>query len=107
MQRSADLVKGKTKGGERLQDVIQGCLTYLDTCTEFWNQEKPICAQEKEQKLMQQKSGKTRQSAPSEPAQFLLRSLDEIDAGKAGLWLNLLIGALLCSLKMLTAPFSS
>ncbi|KAL7378138.1 hypothetical protein ABVT39_009166 [Epinephelus coioides] len=78
--KDKDLVKGKTKGGERLQDVIQDCLTYLDTCTEFWNQEKPICAQEKEQKLMQQKSGKTRQSAPSEPAQFLLRSLNEIDA---------------------------
>lgn len=84
-QWSADLVKGKTKGGERLQDVIQGCLTYLDTCTEFWNQEKPISAQEKERKLMQQKP---LPSTPSDPAHFLLKSLDDIDAGKAGFWLN-------------------
>uniref|UniRef100_A0A8C9Y6K1 Outer dynein arm-docking complex subunit 4 n=1 Tax=Sander lucioperca TaxID=283035 RepID=A0A8C9Y6K1_SANLU len=76
-----NLVKGKTKGGERLQDVIQGCLTYLDTCTEFWNQEKPISAQEKERKLMQQKP---LPSTPSDPAHFLLKSLDDIDAGKAG-----------------------
>uniref|UniRef100_A0A8C9Y794 Outer dynein arm-docking complex subunit 4 n=1 Tax=Sander lucioperca TaxID=283035 RepID=A0A8C9Y794_SANLU len=72
-----NLVKGKTKGGERLQDVIQGCLTYLDTCTEFWNQEKPISAQEKERKLMQQKP---LPSTPSDPAHFLLKSLDDIDA---------------------------
>ncbi|TDH03170.1 hypothetical protein EPR50_G00160220 [Perca flavescens] len=75
--KDEDLVKGKTKGGEQLQDVIQGCLTYLDTCTEFWNQEKPISAQEKERKLMQQK---TLPSTTSDPAQFLLKSLDDIDA---------------------------
>ncbi|XP_051243344.1 outer dynein arm-docking complex subunit 4 [Dicentrarchus labrax] len=74
-----DLVKSKTKGGERLQDVIQTCLTYLDTCTEFWSQEKPICARERERKLMQQKCSKPRRSAPTEPAQFLLKSLDDID----------------------------
>ncbi|XP_070837729.1 outer dynein arm-docking complex subunit 4 isoform X2 [Chaetodon trifascialis] len=78
--KDGDLVKGKTKCGERLQDVIQGCLTYLDTCTEFWNQENPICEQEREHKLMQQKCSKPRRSAPSEPAQFLLKSLEDIDA---------------------------
>ncbi|XP_039971499.1 outer dynein arm-docking complex subunit 4 isoform X2 [Xiphias gladius] len=78
--KDEDLVKGRTKGGEQLQDVIQSCLTYLDTCTEFWNQEKPIGAQERDRKLMQQKCSKPRLSAPSEPAQFLLKSLDDIDA---------------------------
>ncbi|XP_026180953.1 outer dynein arm-docking complex subunit 4 [Mastacembelus armatus] len=75
--KDEDLVKGRTKGGEKLQDVIQGCLTYLDTCTEFWNQEKPICAQES--KVMQQKCIKNRYSSPSDPAEFLLKSLNEID----------------------------
>lgn len=89
LQWSADLVKGKTKGGEQLQDVIQSCLTYLDTCTEFWNQEKPICARERDRKLMQQKCSKLHPSAPSEPAQFLLKSLDDIDAGKLGFWVDL------------------
>ncbi|XP_038560615.1 tetratricopeptide repeat protein 25 [Micropterus salmoides] len=78
--KDEDLVKGKTKSGEQLQDVIQGCLTYLDTCTTFWNQEKPICAPERERKNIQHKCSKPRHSAPSEPAQFLLKSLDDIDA---------------------------
>ncbi|XP_029293478.1 outer dynein arm-docking complex subunit 4 isoform X2 [Cottoperca gobio] len=76
--KDEDLVKGKTKVGERLQDVIQGCLTYLDSCTEF--QEKPICAREKERKVMQKRFSKPRRSAPCEPAQFLLKSLEDIDA---------------------------
>lgn len=72
------------KGGERLQDVIQNSLTYLDTCTDFWTQEKPICEQDKERKLMQEKCSKAHHSTPSEPAQFLLKTLEDIDAGKTG-----------------------
>lgn len=77
------------KGGERLQDVIQSSLKFLDTCTEFWTQEKPICEQDKERKLIQQKCSKPRDRAPSEPAQFLLKTLEDIDAGKTGFILNL------------------
>ncbi|XP_033998675.1 tetratricopeptide repeat protein 25 [Trematomus bernacchii] len=77
--KDEDLVKGKTKSGERLQDVIQGCLTYLDSCTEFWNQERPIGAQKKEGKVKQKRCTKGH-SAPSETVQFLLKSLDDIDA---------------------------
>ncbi|XP_040919079.1 outer dynein arm-docking complex subunit 4 [Toxotes jaculatrix] len=77
--KDEDLVKGKMKGGEPLKNVIESCLTYLDTCTEFWNQEKPVCAQERDRKLMQQKRSKPRSSAHSESAQFLLKSLDDID----------------------------
>ncbi|XP_059204393.1 outer dynein arm-docking complex subunit 4 [Centropristis striata] len=73
--KDEDLVNGRTKSGEPLQDVIQGCLTYLDTCTEFWNQEKPICAQEKEPKLKQQKC-----RVLSGHALFLLKSLEDIDS---------------------------
>ncbi|XP_061159061.1 outer dynein arm-docking complex subunit 4 isoform X2 [Syngnathus typhle] len=35
------LVKSKTRNGKQLQDVIQGCLAYLDDCADFWNQQKP------------------------------------------------------------------
>ncbi|XP_031723707.1 outer dynein arm-docking complex subunit 4 isoform X1 [Anarrhichthys ocellatus] len=78
--KDEDLVKGKTKGGEQLHDVIQGCLSCLDSCTEFWTQEKPLGAQEKERKLRQDKCSEPRHGAPSEPTQFLLKSLDDIDA---------------------------
>ncbi|XP_022049286.2 outer dynein arm-docking complex subunit 4 isoform X1 [Acanthochromis polyacanthus] len=78
LMKDEDLVKGKTKGGEQLEEVIQGCLSYLDTCTNFWKEESPICAREKNRK--QQNLGKPRHGAPSEHAQFLLKSLDKIDA---------------------------
>lgn len=48
---------------------------------------------------MQQKCSKPHHSAPSEPAHFLLKSLEDIDAGKAGVWLNLELGTFLFSLK--------
>ncbi|XP_056257513.1 outer dynein arm-docking complex subunit 4 [Seriola aureovittata] len=78
--KDKDLVKGKMKNGEQLQDVIQSSLTYLDNCTELWNQEKPICARERDRKLMQQKCSKLCPIAPSEPALSLLKSLDDFDA---------------------------
>ncbi|TNN85991.1 Tetratricopeptide repeat protein 25 [Liparis tanakae] len=79
--KDEDLVKGKTKGGEQLHDVIQGCLTYLDSCTEFWTEETPSGARgDKERKLRQEDGGKPRRGAPSEPAQFLLKRLEDIDA---------------------------
>ncbi|KAK2833164.1 hypothetical protein Q5P01_017053 [Channa striata] len=75
-----DLAKSKTKEGERLQDIIQNCLTYLDTCTEFWSEEKPGCAQEKDRKHVQPKTKKPLHYAASEPALFLRKSLEDIDA---------------------------
>ncbi|KAM9843949.1 outer dynein arm-docking complex subunit 4 [Aulostomus maculatus] len=78
--KDEDLVKGKTKKGERVQDVIRSSLTYLDTCTEFWNREKPIRSQEKRPKSIPKKCSKPRQCAPSEPAQFLMKKLGEVNA---------------------------
>uniref|UniRef100_A0A8D3A4E8 Outer dynein arm-docking complex subunit 4 n=1 Tax=Scophthalmus maximus TaxID=52904 RepID=A0A8D3A4E8_SCOMX len=78
--RDKDLVKGKTKGGKSLKDVIRSSLTYLDACTEFSNHEKPIHARGRDSKFKQQKCSKPRSSAPCERANFLLKSLDEIDA---------------------------
>ncbi|XP_064843448.1 outer dynein arm-docking complex subunit 4 isoform X2 [Oncorhynchus masou masou] len=78
--KDEDLVKGKMRDGERLQDLILNCITYLDTRTEFWRQQKPIYARERDRKLMQQKWNKTRQNPPSDPTRFVLKSLEEIDA---------------------------
>ncbi|KAM6957638.1 outer dynein arm-docking complex subunit 4 [Aplochiton taeniatus] len=78
--KDEDLVRGKMRGGERLQDLILNCITYLDTRTEFWRQQKPIYARERDRKLMRQKWNKTRQNPPSDPTRFVLKSLEEIDA---------------------------
>ncbi|KAM9746301.1 outer dynein arm-docking complex subunit 4 [Menidia menidia] len=72
LMKDEDLVKAQTKCGDQLQDIIQSCLTSLDTCTELWIQEKHISPR-----------GKTRpqhKCRDPEPAQFLLKSLDDIDA---------------------------
>uniref|UniRef100_A0A667XPV5 Outer dynein arm-docking complex subunit 4 n=1 Tax=Myripristis murdjan TaxID=586833 RepID=A0A667XPV5_9TELE len=75
-----DLVKSKTRSGEKLQDLILNCITYLDTRTEFWHQQRPIYARERDRKLMQQKWNKSRQNPSSDPAIFVLKSLEDIDA---------------------------
>lgn len=87
-QWSAGLVKGQTKTGEQLQHVIQGCLASLDTRSEVWIQEKTACARERERKPKHKKCSESPQS--SNPVQFLLKSLDDIDAGKADFRLVLL-----------------
>nr|XP_004552359.2 tetratricopeptide repeat protein 25 isoform X1 [Maylandia zebra] len=77
LMKDEDLIEGTTKSGEKVKDIIQRCLSYLDTCTEFWHQEKPTSAQEMRQKFMQEKCTKRRNRALS--SGFLLKSLDEID----------------------------
>uniref|UniRef100_A0A3P8YQS2 Outer dynein arm-docking complex subunit 4 n=1 Tax=Esox lucius TaxID=8010 RepID=A0A3P8YQS2_ESOLU len=78
--KDEDLVKSKMRGGERLQDIIVNCITYLDTRTEFWRQQKPIYARERDRKLTQQKWNKSRQNPPFDPTRFVLKNLEEIDA---------------------------
>ncbi|XP_054616693.1 outer dynein arm-docking complex subunit 4 [Dunckerocampus dactyliophorus] len=81
--KDEDLVKGRTRSGEQLQDVIQSCLTYLDDCAEFWNQQKPRSSAAKDPRLLQNKRVETRPRAPSQPAHFLLKSLEDINADLA------------------------
>ncbi|KAM9391555.1 outer dynein arm-docking complex subunit 4 [Pholidichthys leucotaenia] len=77
LMKDKDLLKGKTRSGEALQDVVQSYITYLDTCTEFWNQERPIQGR---QQSARQKCRKAHHEAPANPTEFLLNSLDQIDA---------------------------
>lgn len=78
------------KNGENLRDVIQETLTYLDICTEFWNQEGPGTCEKK--KKMNTKGVTTSQHTPSVPtAEFLLKSLEDIDEGKQNLGLSILV----------------
>ncbi|KAA0705826.1 Tetratricopeptide repeat protein 25 [Triplophysa tibetana] len=76
-----DLIKGKIRTGEHVQDLIIGCISYLDTRTEFWRQQKPIYARQRERKLMQQQWNSALHKPPSDPTYYVLASLEEIDAG--------------------------
>lgn len=56
---------------------------------------------------MEQKCSKPRHNAPLEPAQFLLKSLDDVDEGKASFWLNLLLCVFLIKNKTRIVHLSS
>lgn len=77
-----DLIKGKTRSGERLRDVILNCISYLDTRTEFWRQQKPIYARQRDRKLLQAQWNRVRHHSPSDPTHYILKNLEEIDAGE-------------------------
>nr|XP_015217704.1 PREDICTED: tetratricopeptide repeat protein 25 isoform X1 [Lepisosteus oculatus] len=81
--KDEDLIKGNLRSGMKVQDLILGGIAYLDTRTEFWRQQKPIYARERDRKLMQQKWNKTRQNKPCDPTGYILRSLEEIDMALA------------------------
>ncbi|XP_026064465.1 outer dynein arm-docking complex subunit 4 isoform X2 [Carassius auratus] len=76
-----DLIKGKIRTGERVQDLIVGCISYLDTRTAFWQQQKPIYARQRDRKLMQQQWNRALHKPPSDPTRYVLNSLEEIDTG--------------------------
>ncbi|XP_042576390.1 outer dynein arm-docking complex subunit 4-like isoform X2 [Cyprinus carpio] len=78
-----DLIKGKIRTGERVQDLIVGCISYLDTRTAFWQQQKPIYARQRDRKLMQQQWNRVLHKPPSDPTRYILNSLEEIDTGNA------------------------
>ncbi|XP_075702621.1 outer dynein arm-docking complex subunit 4 isoform X2 [Rhinoderma darwinii] len=71
------LVKGNTRSGLKLQDLILNAITYLDTRTEFWRQQKPIYARERDRRIMQQRWNRER-SKPSDH-RYILKSMEEID----------------------------
>ncbi|KAG9350118.1 hypothetical protein JZ751_026471 [Albula glossodonta] len=81
--KDEDLMKGEMRSGERVQDLILSCISYLDTRTEFWRQQKPVYARERDRKLMQQKWTKTQQHLPSDPTAYVLKHLEEIDSSMA------------------------
>ncbi|KAJ8414354.1 hypothetical protein AAFF_G00052240 [Aldrovandia affinis] len=81
--KDEDLIKGEMRSGEKVQDLILSCIHYLDTRTEFWRQQKPVYARERDRKLMQQKWNKSQQSPPSNPTVYVLKSLEEIEVTMA------------------------
>uniref|UniRef100_A0A4X2M3Y5 Outer dynein arm-docking complex subunit 4 n=1 Tax=Vombatus ursinus TaxID=29139 RepID=A0A4X2M3Y5_VOMUR len=77
--KDEDLIKGTIKRGMTVEDLIMTGINYLDTRTDFWRQQKPIYARERDRKLMQEKWVRDRKLRPSETARYILKSLEEID----------------------------
>lgn len=54
-------------------------INYLDTRSDFWRQQKPIYARERDRKLMQEKWLRERKRRPSQTAHYILKSLEDVD----------------------------
>ncbi|XP_034883003.1 tetratricopeptide repeat protein 25 [Mirounga leonina] len=74
-----DLIKGTIKHGLTVEDLIMTGINYLDTRSNFWRQQKPIYARERDRKLMQEKWLRDRKRRPSQTAHYILKSLEDID----------------------------
>ncbi|XP_006776798.1 PREDICTED: tetratricopeptide repeat protein 25 [Myotis davidii] len=74
-----DLIKGTTKHGQTVEDLIMTGINYLDSRSNFWRQQKPIYARERDRKLMQEKWLRNRKRRPSQTARYILKSLEDID----------------------------
>uniref|UniRef100_A0A9L0RRK4 Outer dynein arm-docking complex subunit 4 n=1 Tax=Equus caballus TaxID=9796 RepID=A0A9L0RRK4_HORSE len=74
-----DLIKGTIKHGLTVEDLVMTGINYLDTRSDFWRQQKPIYARERDRKLMQEKWLRDRKRRPSQTARYILKSLEDID----------------------------
>ncbi|XP_043324712.1 outer dynein arm-docking complex subunit 4 isoform X2 [Cervus canadensis] len=74
-----NLIKGTIKHGLTVEDLIMTGINYLDTRSDFWRQQKPIYARERDRKLMQEKWLRDRKRRPSQTARYILKSLEDID----------------------------
>lgn len=74
-----DLIKGTIKRGLTVEDLIMTGINYLDTRSNFWRQQKPIYARERDRNLMQEKWLRERKRRPSQTVHYILKSLEDID----------------------------
>ncbi|XP_041029766.1 outer dynein arm-docking complex subunit 4 isoform X11 [Carcharodon carcharias] len=74
-----ELMKTSTESGGTIQDLIMSGIAFLDTRTEFWRQQKPIFAREREQRIKAQSWKSQRKQAESEQTTFILEHMEEID----------------------------
>ncbi|XP_078385610.1 outer dynein arm-docking complex subunit 4 isoform X6 [Cetorhinus maximus] len=74
-----ELMKTSTESGGTIQDLIMSGIAFLDTRTEFWRQQKPIFAREREQRIKAQSWKSQRKQIESEQTTFILEHMEEID----------------------------
>uniref|UniRef100_UPI00398E372E outer dynein arm-docking complex subunit 4 isoform X11 n=1 Tax=Pristiophorus japonicus TaxID=55135 RepID=UPI00398E372E len=73
-----ELMKTNTDSGGTIQDLIMSGITFLDTRTEFWRQQKPIFARERERR-MKEISWQSNRARESEQTIYILEALLDID----------------------------
>jgi hypothetical protein len=67
-----------TKSGGVIYDLVNEGLHYLDTRTEFWQQQKPMYARRRERREQRQQQKNPKGS----PDQYIIDELERIDEGQ-------------------------
>ena len=71
-----------------IYELVKGGLTYLETRTEFWRQQKPLYARKKEKLKPTSKESRKKKKANS-IGKYIVKQLEEIDEGELLLLLSL------------------
>ncbi|NXN43123.1 TTC25 protein, partial [Rhinoptilus africanus] len=74
-----DLMESSTKQGIKVADLVLSGISYLDTRSEFWQQQKPIYARVRERKLRQQRWIRDKKQKPAEVGRYIVKSMEDID----------------------------
>ncbi|XP_059686135.1 outer dynein arm-docking complex subunit 4 [Gavia stellata] len=82
--KDEDLMESSTKQGIKVVDLVLSGISYLDTRSEFWQQQKPIYARVRERKLRQQRWIRDKKRKPAEVDRYIVKSMEDIDMLLAG-----------------------
>ncbi|KFM01278.1 Tetratricopeptide repeat protein 25, partial [Aptenodytes forsteri] len=77
--KDKDLMESSTKQGIKVADLVLSGISYLDTRSEFWQQQKPIYARVRERKLRQQRWIRDKKRKPAEVGRYIVKSMEDID----------------------------
>ncbi|NWR63368.1 TTC25 protein, partial [Bucorvus abyssinicus] len=82
--KDEDLMESSTKQGMKVADLVLSGISYLDTRSEFWQQQKPIYARVRERRLRQQQWLRDKKWKPMKVGRYIKQSLEDIDMLLAG-----------------------
>uniref|UniRef100_A0A8C8EBW3 Outer dynein arm-docking complex subunit 4 n=1 Tax=Otus sunia TaxID=257818 RepID=A0A8C8EBW3_9STRI len=82
--KDEDLMESSTKQGTKVVDLVLSGISYLDTRREFWQQQKPLYARERERKLRQQRWIRDKTRKPAEVGRYIVKSMEDIQLLLAG-----------------------
>ncbi|NWQ81889.1 TTC25 protein, partial [Columbina picui] len=77
--KDEDLMESSTKQGVKVADLVLGGISYLDTRSQFWQQQKPIYARVRERKLRQQRWIRDKKQTPAEISRYIVQNMEDID----------------------------
>lgn len=62
-----------------MKDLVLGGISYLETRSEFWQQQKPIYARVRERKLRQQRWTRDKKQKPLEVGRYVEKNMEDVD----------------------------